>query len=1209
MKRAILLFASVFFALSITARCQQQESAMIVGTVTDSSGAVIPNAKVTVSNIDKGITRELTSNSAGAYSAPSIPIGNYTVTAEAPGFQKLTRSGITLQVGQAQRVDMQLTVGQVTQEVSVVGNLVQVQTENATISGVVTGKQIQDLELNGRNFVTLALLVPGAVPDNGLITSTVGVNANNSISFNGNRMQYNNWEIDGGNNTDEGSASTFNTYPNLDSIAEFRISTSNYGADLGKHGGANIQIATKSGTKTFHGDAAEYNRNNATAANDFFLNRSSEPKAFLNQNEYGYTFGGPFYIPGHYNTDKSKTFFFWSEDWRKIRTGQTLTGNVPTAAMRNGDFSECDPALNPQGDQVITDGCLLPTLNGVTYDTVQSMPGFNAQAFTNGQDLLNGLVPLQNTSVQGHWATAAPVATNWRQEQIRVDQNIGEKTRIFGRWTQDAWNTVVVPSLWNWSSYDTIKTPFQGPGKSAVIDITHSFKPSLINEFTAAYTTDHIVLLYSFADSVAGNANRPSNFVMNHFFAANNSNPLLPATEWCGGLNFCTYEDAYLTPWKNSNPIITLKDNVAWIHGNHTTKMGFYLEDYRKNEQFGTDTQGILSNGAGGPLTTGNALADMFLGRIQQYQEGSEAVNGVAVGGYDKGHWQMTDFEPYIQDDWKVGKKLTINLGLRYYSYTRIHDVSRPTIDSGFEPNLYSVAQEDPLLANGNINTAAGLNTFTAPGNGLVVCGTGGIPKGCQLNNTGLNFAPRFGFAYDPWGTGKTVFRGGYGLYFESGNGNEAQTEGGEGDPPAAWAPSGYNILGYSNIVPGALGPTSYTAVPYSQGWPYVQQFNFNIQHQLGANDLLEVAYVGSLGRKLARARNLSEIPLGVGVMNVPALAGTTATDRSGLGLSPTCDASGNCNVQALLINQTVPSTFFQPYQDYNNITMKQNTAVSSYSALQANFRHTVGHGLTLQAVYTWSHAIDDSTSESEYNFGAIDDQQLSRWKGTSDLNRTQVVQLSYIYELPFFKNSSNKFAKGSLGGWEISGISSFFSGEPVDFNCGPTGFSTGIGSGARCNTTGAVKIHKVVGTKCPANQTTSIPGCEPGYGPSLQWFDPNTLTQPAAAQMLANGEPGMFGYMGRNMLTGPGRNNTDLALLKNFQLPWFGGEHSTLQFRWESFNTFNHTQFQYANTGCNGNTPFGVSCGAAAYGNASNGFVNSDWAPRVVQFGLKLIF
>lgn len=1206
MKRIILVFASVFFALSITAWCQQQESAAIMGTVTDSSGAVIPNAKVTVSNIDKGINRELTSNSAGAYSAPSIPIGNYTVTAEAPGFQKLTRSGITLQVGQAQRVDMQLTVGQVTQEVSVVGNLVQVQTENATISGVVSGKQIQDLELNGRNFVTLALLVPGAVPDNGLDTSHVGVYGNNSISFNGNRTQYTNWEIDGGNNTDEGSAGTFNTYPNLDTIAEFRISLSNYGADLGKHAGANIQIATKSGTKTFHGDLAEYNRNSAAAASDFFLNRDNGKKGFLNQNEYGYTLGGPFYIPGHYNTDKSKTFFYWSEDWRSIIQGQVIGNNVPTLAMRGGDFSECDKTLNPNGNQVISDGCKLPKLNGVSYDTIQQMQVAEVaagrsqadlnQAFTNTQGLLNGLVPLQNTAVAGHWITASPAVTKWRQEQIRIDQNIGDKTRIFGRWTQDAWNTVAIPSLWAWASYDTIKTPFGGPGKSAVIDITHSFKPTLINEFTAAYTTDHIALLNLAADSVAGSINRPSSFAINHIFPANNSNPLLPAFGVCAGTNFCTYEDASNHPWYNSNPIITWKDNLAWIHGNHTTKFGFYLENYRKSEQFGAETQGALYFSGGGTLTTGNGLADAFLGRLQQYSEGSQAVNGVAVGGYPKGHWQMTDFEPYIQDDWKVSKKLTINLGLRYYSYTRIHDVSRPTIDSGFMPNLYDVAKEDPLLANGNINQAAGLNTYLAPGNGLVICGTGGIPVGCQLNNTGKNFAPRFGFAFDPWGNGKTVIRGGYGLYFESGNGNEAQTEGGEGNPPSDWSPVGYNILGYSNIVPGAIGPTGYTAIPYSQGWPYVQQYNVNIQHQFGSNDLLEVAYVGSLGRKLARARNISEIPIGVGVMNVPVLAGKTATDKSGLGLNPSCDASGNCNVQAILINQAQPSTFFQPFQDYNNITQKENTAVSSYSALQANFRHTVGHGLTFQAVYTWAHAIDDSTQTYMQTSGSIDDQHLSRWKGTSSLNRTQVVQLNYIYELPFFKNSSNAIAKGALGGWEISGISSFFTGEPIDFNCGVSGFSSGIGGAVRCNTAGPVKIQKTI-----AN--------EPGYGPTLRWWDPNTVTQPMASQLLANGEAGMFGYMGRNILTGPGRNNTDLALLKNFQLPWFAGEHSTLQFRWESFNTFNHTQYQGVNTGCNGNTPFGVSCGTAANGNASNGFVNGAWAPRIVQFGLKLIF
>lgn len=1197
MKRAFLLLATTLFVVSLTAWAQ--DTANIVGTVTDTTGAVIPGAKVTVSNPDKGFTRELVSNSAGAYSVSAVPIGNYVITAEAQGFEKLVRSGIALTVGQIQRVDLQLTLGQVTQEVTVTGNVPKVQTETSAISDVVTGKQISDLELNGRNFVTLALLVPGAVPDNGLNTSTVGVYGNNSISFNGNRMQYNNWEIDGGNNTDEGSASTFNTYPNLDTIAEFRISTSNYGADLGKHAGANIEVATKSGTKDFHGDAAEYNRNSAVGASDFFLNRANQQKGFLNQNEYGYTLGGPVYIPGHYNVDKSKTFFYWSQDWRAIRQGQTISAGVPTTAERNGDFSECDPKSPNANALVISDGCILPKLNGVSYDNVQSMPGFNQQAFTNGQDLLNGLIPLSNqgSAFPDRWTTASPTATNWRQEQIRIDQNVSDKTQVFARWTQDAWNTVAVPSLWQWSSYDTIKTPFDGPGKSAVVHITHSFKPNLMNEFIAAYTTDHIVLGNSFGDSVAGNANRPSSFVMNHLFSANDSNPLLPDLELCGGLNFCTWEGAGNHPWKNSNPILTWKDNLAWTHGNHTTKVGVYLENYRKNEQFGADTQGNLENGAGGSLTTGNAMADMFLGRIQQYQEGTQAVNGIAVGGYPKGHWQMTDLEPYIQDDWKIRPNLTINLGLRYYSYTRIHDVSRPTIDSGFFPNLFSAAQADPLLANGNINTAAGLSNWTAPGNGLVICGTQGIPVGCQNNNSGLNFAPRFGFAYDPTGAGKTVIRGGYGLYFESGNGNEAQTEGGEGNPPAALSPSGFNILGYSNIVPGAIGATGYTAIPLNQGWPYVQQFNLNVQHQFGTADLFSIAYVGSLGRDLARARNISEIPLNVGTMNVPVLAGTSGADKTGLGLNPSCDASGNCNVQAILINNVQPSIFFQPFVGYNNINMKENTAVSSYNALQMNFRHAFGHGLTFQAVYTWSHAIDNSTSTYESStFGTIDDQQLNRWKATSDLNRTQVLTFNYVYELPFFKSSPNKFAKGALGGWEVSGITSFFTGEPADFNCGISGFSSGIGGGVRCDTVGPVKIAKTI-----AN--------EPGYGPTLQWWNPSTVAEPTASEFLANGESCMFGCMGRNVLTGPGRNNTDLALLKNVSLPWFNGEHSSLQFRVESFNTFNHTQYQYVNTGCNGNTPFGGSCGSATYGNASNGFVNSDWGPRVVQFGAKFIF
>ena len=270
MKTPCLLVAS---ALLFCVAAWAQDTATIVGTVTDSSGGVIPNAKVTVSNPEKGFTRDLVTNTAGEYTAAKMPTGDYVVSAEVTGFQKLVRSEITLAVGQTLRVDLQLSVGQTTQEVTVAGNAPRVETETAAVSDVVAGTQISNLELNGRNFVQLALLVPGAAPANGLNATSVGVGSNTLISFNGGRYAYNNWEVDGGNNTDEGSSVTLNTFPSLDTIGEFRISTSNYGAEMGKHSGATIEVSTKSGTRDFHGEAFEYLRNDHLDANDWFVNR------------------------------------------------------------------------------------------------------------------------------------------------------------------------------------------------------------------------------------------------------------------------------------------------------------------------------------------------------------------------------------------------------------------------------------------------------------------------------------------------------------------------------------------------------------------------------------------------------------------------------------------------------------------------------------------------------------------------------------------------------------------------------------------------------------------------------------------------------------------------------------------------------------------------------------------------------------------------
>ncbi|HMD83866.1 MAG TPA: carboxypeptidase-like regulatory domain-containing protein [Terriglobia bacterium] len=1191
MKNALLFL--VFLGISIGSWAQ--DTASIVGTVKDSSGGVIPGAKVTVSNPEKGFTRELVSNSVGEYSAQIIPIGNYVITAQVPGFQKLARSGITVGVGQILRVDLTMMVGQATQEVTVMGAEAKVETETAAISGVVTGAQIANLNLNGRNFVSLALLVPGAVADDGLDTSHVGVLSNNNISFNGGRMQYNNWEIDGGNNTDEGSTSTFNTYPNLETIAEFRISTSNYGADMGKHSGATIEVATKSGTKNFHGDAFEYVRNDILDANPWAINRATigsvAPKSPLKWNDFGYTLGGPFYIPHHYNTDKSKTFFFWSEDWRRYREGQTVSSGVPSLLERQGNFSECDSS-SPNYNAVVASGCTLPTnpATGNPYagDTVPIDPNANA--------LLNGLIPLPNSGPIGY-LVASSTATNWRQEQIRVDQNVGDKTRVFVRWTQDAWNTVAVPALWTSSGSDTIKTPFLGPGKSSVVHFTHTFRPNLMNEFVASYSVDHISLSnQAGSSSPAHSINKPSGWAVQNLFSANASNPLLPSISIGGGLAWGFTADAGNHPWFNSNPIVDFKDNVAWMVGNHALKFGIFFQDYHKNEQFGANTQGFLSFSNSAPISTGNALADMYVGQIASYQEGTINLNGVAIGGYPKGHWAGHEAEPYIEDDWKATKKLTLNLGLRYYYFQPFHDVSATNIDAAFVPSNFNPAAQaqlvnDPVL--GPVLEPGTGSNYTVYGNGLYACGTHGVPKGCFFGSK-KNFAPRFGFAYDPFGTGKTAIRGGYGIYYEMGNGNESNAEGGEGNPPVSLGPTAFNLAGYSAIQPinspsqEPISPGGFTAIPLHQKWPSVQQFSLGIQHEFPANNLVNVGYVGSLGRHLATARNLNQIPMGGGTAAVPSLAGTVG-----------CDAQGNCDVEASLIGPGGnPGVFFAPYQGYTGITGKQNTAISHYDSLQISWRHDVGHGLTFEAAYTWAHSIDNSTS-TYFSTGVDDNFNLSRWKATSDLNRAQVLEMSYVYELPFFKQASG-VKRQALGGWTISGISSFYTGEPVDFGCGLTdpvsglGYSTGIGGGTRCNSLGPVKIKKGIYD-------------DPTYGPTPTWIDPSVVGQITLPQLRSDGEPGMFGYMGRNPLTSPGVNNWDLALLKNFAVPWFKGEHSSLQFRWETFNTFNHTQFIGVNIGCSGLTAAGAPCTGA--NNLGNGEVSGSRDPRIMQVGMKLIF
>ncbi len=1194
LRQLTLLAGTFFFALSFTGRAQDQ--ATLVGSVSDATGAVVPGAKVAVSNPDTSFARELVTNSAGEFTAAKIPIGNYVVTVEAAGFQKLVRTGIVLNVGQTLRVDLQMTLGQMTQEITVRGSAVKVETENATVSDVVTGNQIQDLTLVGRNYQMLSILTPGAAPEDYWDPTKLGHNSQAGISFNGTRDYYNNFEIEGGQNNDTSSGGPSpDTFPALDSIAEFRISTSNYGADVGMRAGANIQVITKSGTKEFHGDAYEFVRNDHMDANDWFVNRQiappegHAPKRPLKWNLYGYTLGGPFYIPGHYNTDKSKTFFFWSQSWAKYREGSTIFNtNTPTLLMRQGDFSECDPA-SANYNAIAASGCVVPT----TPVTHQPYAGDIVPIDPNAQAIMNSLVPLPNNGIDGYLkAPSAP--TDWRQEQIRVDQNISDKTTVFVRFTQDTWTQNLLPALWTGSSYDTIASPWGVPAKNAVLHLTHTFKPNLMNEFILAYGNDvHFIRTKAGPGSPSGSILKPSTWSVTPIFPINKNVTVLPGVSVGGGTPFSFSEDASVDYFYNSTlPTVSLKDNVVYTRGRHTLKYGVFFLNYRDYSALNyTDAQGSFSFGAGNPRTTGNALADMYLGSIDSYTEGTpyDYTTGTALGGIGVEHASWKQFEPYFQDDWKVNRKLTLNLGARYtwnvmYHFTNQH----PNINSDFIPSQWSLAQAPQIDINGYLIPGSG-QFPTSPGNGIVICGKGGtagLPSSCIYPDR-ATLAPRFGFAYDPTGNGKTAIRGGFGVYHDLNAGLEVSVGETYGAPPGVLSPVANNIFGYQNILPGPLSPGSFGAVPTRNAIPMVMQYNVTVQHEFSGNNILSVGWVGTLGRHLGAQRNLNQIPVAIGMKNVPVLAGTDG-----------CDASGNCDVQNILINHLGVNNadYFRPFRGFSSFRFDQYSAVSNYNSLQVNFRHTVGHGLIFQTAYTWSHGIDTTTGYTG-NHG-VDDSNLSRWRATSDTNRTHVLILNYVYDLPFFKQSSSSFLRNGLGGWKFSGISSFYTGVPVDFGCGHSGYSSGIGRDIQCNTLGPLKIKKGVDN-------------DPQFGPTPTWFDPSVIAQPLLSQLRADGESGMFGYTGRNVLTGPGRNNWDLALLKDFQVPWFNGEHSTFQFRLETFNTFNHPQWVTINAGCGGQTPFGSPCTDTGLNSANyqNGQVNGARSPRLVQVGLKFTF
>jgi hypothetical protein len=1192
--RSKYAFLSSFFAgtLALTlllllapSPSNAQDTGYISGTVTDKSGAAVAGAEVVITAANGSLTRNTTTNSDGAYVTAGLGGGTYNISVTATGFQKYTANGVVLAVGSKIRIDVPLTVGAVSEEVVVTGESVaQVETTSAALGTTVTGKQINQLELNGRNFTQLVTLTPGVVNQTNQDEGTVGINGNVQYSINGGRTEYNNWELDGGDNMDNGSNATLNVYPNIEAIAEFKVLTSNYGAQYGRNGSGTIEVETKSGGKTFHGSAFEYLRNDIFNARSWEQGADpSEPKAPYKKHDFGYTVGGPVFIPHHYNSDRNKTFFFWSQEWRREKNPSTILQNVPSVAERGGDFSDLCPG--PDCPNV-------PNPAAVPISPV-------------GAALL-ALIPTPNTTNGGFPAVSQTVSlpTTWREELVRVDHNINDNYRLTFRYIHDSWSQIVANPLWGvgTSSFQNINTNFVGPGTSFVARLTANVTPTLLNEFVASYTADHIDL------TAIGAPALPGTFPMGALFA-NGFGGKIPAiqlntnTAYGGGFG----QDTGYFPWTNANPTYTYRDNLTKILGKHTFIFGAYFAAAQKNEENTADVQGLLTFDPSSPISSGNSFADLLLGNVANYSQANQLL---------KYYNRYKIFEPYFQDDWRVTKKLTLNLGLRvslFGTYRERYQSAFSFAPSAFTASAQPGIFNDPTDGGNPLNgSLVGGNPF----NGIVQCGgkggTGSIPGPIQTqfpnatvganSNAGclqghlFNPAPRIGFAWDPKGDGKMAIRGGYGIFYEHTNGNEGNSESLEGSAPLVLTSQQFNVTGYGNIGGGGgvLFPLSFTEIPTKAIWPYVQQWNLDVQKELPGHIIASLAYVGSKGTHLTLQSNANQLQP-VAAANNPFAAGTPI-DPGGADCANFTQNAFGIPVAATLGNGAAVPTAAVPnlwvacgnnpnplrtnFPGVSNITQLTNQANSNNNALQFSAQRTVG-ALTLSFAYTYSHSIDDSSDRFDSSF--VNAYDVAANRASSDFDQRHSASISYVYALPFFKSPGH--LRTLLGGWQVSGITIAQTGTPFSVTDGTTygdnaGVGNGVGTGARPDLVG--DPNAVASSNIATER-----------GPLI--LNPGAYALPTGLT---------FGDVGRNTVYLPGRLNFDFGTFKRFAI----NERSGFEFKWETFNTFNHTQYGgqgqgSVNSGMDTNDP------AANLATSGFGHVTVAHAPRIMQFGLRFYF
>jgi hypothetical protein len=1174
--RSFAVFCIFFLGLSFHAFGQE---ATILGTATDASGSVIPNVNVTLTHTETGESRSTVTNSAGQYVAPDLPIGHYNVSAKAAGFSVAETNDVVLNVNDRTRVDFVLKVGAVAEHVTVEANAVAVQADSSEVSSVITGQQIANLGVNGRSVYTLFALTPGASSIQGDFITPTAVSGDSNVSINGQRAGHNLQLLDGGENLDRGGSSA-SVMPSMDAISEFTNMTSNYSAEYGLAGAATITTVVKSGTKQFHASAWEFLRNDALDARNYF-NPAPQKVAELRFNTFGFNAGGQVPL-----LKSHPTFFFYNMEWRRLNEGGVYNQTVPVASeypdAAGAGSGAVIPTTLPNGaSQIVAvptsvvgfgSGCSPAVL--ATLTPGQPFPNNTIpDCLINGNAaalLTAGIFPAANNGAQFQGGNVSP--TTVREEIARVDHQFTDKFSVFGHWVSEQVSQTYGETQWSSDNVPTVSDVFGNPSYSAVIHTTYAISPTLLNE--AAFNYDgnriHIIPQGVFA--------QPAGFSVPRLFNGPNVDNRIPSIDLSGSTG--TDFTANWTPWNNAANDYQLRDDLSWTKGAHQLKFGFSWALYKKVQDYFANTEGNYT--FNGSFTTqpgctpvanvtscGSDFADFLLGFGSSYEE--DAVKS-------SGHWNNVSYAAYVQDNWRVNHRLTLNLGLRWDGAPHTYEANQQS--ANFYPNLYNPANAATFWTDGSGNICSGPATATfnigctgaSPGlgtspnpilaglqfytNGIGIGGVNGIPKGLT-NNYWPQFGPRIGFAYDLTGQGKTVLRGGFGIMYDRVQGNDMYN--GATNTPFDASPTvhsvslsnpGLNVNTGATISSAALPvlPVGITGIALNYHPPTSYQYSVGVQQALGAKAVLALSYVGSQGRHENDYREINLPP----EANLPTLV---ANNEAGL-------------------NQEYG------YLGYGAIRSSEDEANAHYNALQVDLHGNVAHDLQLQYGLTISRAIDPNTGTgSGGDLNAVTNPYVGTKYdvGPSIFDRTAVSFVNFVYQIPLLRNSGNHLLRSTVGGWALAGIVTVESGAPI--NLGVSGanaasvFPSGYSSN-RPNLTGSISYPKT------ANE----------------WFNPAAFSAPPCTPGGSGAD--CYGNLGFDGLRGPGRDDWNLSLFKNFIISEERG--SRIEFRADAFNTWNHTQFKGdANNG-------GISLNE---GSSNFGAVTGAFDPREFQLGLKLIY